>query len=305
MGPKLVAIGVAVALGGGVGMLGVRHLDDSRPVTIDEAVERFRSASPTPGAPGASPTAVPTATASGATPGTSPGSTAAPGTSPRPGATSAPGVTPGPGGPAAEPPADPDNRTPAGVYAYATTGYETADAGVPRARHDYPRETSLTVRHVPCGSSVRWDANEDRWDDVSVCAASDHTKVTAYKSFHRFFGQSETRDYRCYGTSYLRPPPGVRRWSFDCTTADAKAATVATVVGVETVGGTRALHVHYDTTLTGTNRGTNPQDFWIALDGPYVVRQASRVDAEVVTPWGTITYHEEYDLVLKSRTPRR
>lgn len=303
MGPKLVAVGVAISLAGGVGMLGVRRLDDSRPVTIDEAVERFRSASPTTtAAPGVTPTAVPSATASGGVPGSRPGTTAAPGTTSRPGSTTAPGPTsaPGPTGPA-----DPDGRTPSGVYAYATTGYETADAGVPRARHDYPRETSLTVRDMPCGSSVRWDATEDRWDDVTICVGDDHTKVTAYQSFHRFFGQSETRDYRCTGTSYLRPPPGVRRWTFDCTARGAKAATVGTVVGVENVGGTRALHVRYETTLTGTNRGENPQDFWIALDGPYVVRQASRVDAEVDTPWGTITYHEEYDLVLKSRTPRR
>jgi hypothetical protein len=295
---RLVAVGVAVTLGGGIGMLGVRHLDDSRPVTVDEAVQRFRTSSPS-AAPGGSAGPSPTASAA---PTASAGATAAPGATAGPAASSgpsaaAPSATPRP--PAAGP------RTPSGVYAYATTGYETADAGIPRARHDYPAETGVTIRDVPCGSSVRWDANEDRWDDVTICTGRDHTKVTAYVSFHRFFGQSETRSYTCGGDSYLRPPPGVRRWTFDCTTGDAHARTVGTVVGTETVGGARALHVHYDTTLTGTNQGTNPQDFWIALDGPYVLRQASEVDARVTTPYGTITYHEQYDLVLKSRTPRR
>jgi hypothetical protein len=216
-------------------------------------------------------------------------------------ATATAGATarPSAAGGASQPPAA-GPRTPSGVYVYRTTGHETADAGVPRARHDYPAETTVTVRDVPCGSSVRWD-------DVTICSGRDHTKVTAYVSYHRFFGQSERRDYRCTGSSYLRPPVtrAGYRWTFDCVTGDALARTTGSVVGVETVAGTRALHVHYDTTLTGSNRGTNPQDFWLALDGPYVVRQASRVDAEVDTPFGTITYHEEYDLVLKSRTPRR
>lgn len=301
MGPKLVAIGVAVSLGGGIGMLGVRRLDDSKPVTVDQAVQRFRSVSPS--APPAA-TALPTPTATAAASG---------GGGRGGGAVRAPGAAPGAPGPSATPtrqggtlPAESGDRTPPGVYTYATTGYETADAGVPRARHDYPAETTVTITDVPCGSSVRWDATQDRWDDVTVCAREGGaTSVTAYKSYHRFFGQEETRDYRCDAGSWLRPPSGVTRWTFDCRTADALARTTARVVGVETVNGVRALRVHYDTTLTGSNRGTNPQDFWLALDGPYVLRQASRVDAQVDTPWGTITYHEEYDLVLKSRTPRR
>jgi hypothetical protein len=63
--------------------------------------------------------------------------------------------------------------------------------------------------------------------------------------------------------------------------------------------------VHYDTTLRGSSRGTNPQDIWLALDGPYVVRETSTVDADVDTAFGTVRYHEEYELRLRSRTPLR
>jgi hypothetical protein len=281
-------------------MLGVRHLDDSKPVPVDVAVDRYRASQPSAPAsagPSAAPSATATAAAATATP--------VPGAS----ATARPGATGGPSGaPSARPSLPPARgvRTPPGVYVYATTGYETADAGVPQARHDYPRETATTVREVGCGVSVRWDATEDRWDDVTICHAAENvTKVAAYVSYHRFFGQSETRSFTCSGDSYLRPPSGVGHWQFDCTAPGALARTVGTVIGVETVNGARALHVHYETALTGTNRGENPQDFWLAVDGPYVLRQRSRVDAEVDTPWGTITYHEQYDLVLKSRTPRR
>jgi hypothetical protein len=299
--PRLVAAGVAVTLLGGVGLLTLRRLDRTRPVTVDQAVDRFRS--PSPGARSAGP-----------------GATSAPAGTPSPGSASRPSGTAGApdGGPApdgspgmtgttrtTDPEADP--RTPEGVYVYATTGYETADAGVSTARHDYPASTTVTVRYVPCGTSVRWDPTQDRWDDVTVCAGAGSSRVTAYKSYHRFFGQAQEHDYTCGGTSYFRPPVtrAGYRWTFDCTTGDAKAHTDAVFVGTETVNGARALHVRYATTLTGSSRGTNPQEFWLAVDGPYVLRQTSRVDADVDTPFGTIRYHEEYALRLTSRTPRR
>jgi hypothetical protein len=281
---RLVGAGVVLTLVGGAGALFVRHLDRTRPVTVGEAVERFRAASPTT-------TAAPTTSAApSAEPSVSATSTAVPGTTAGPSASATTG-------PASKPATG--TRTPSGVYVYDTTGYETADAGV-HARHDYPAQTTVTVKDVPCGESVRWDATEDRWDDVTVCVSGGTSKVTAYVSFHRFYGQSEERDYTCGGDSWLRPPKGLERWTFDCTTDGGKAHTVATAT---TENG--MLHVHYDTTLTGNSRGTNPEDFWLALDGPYVLRQASRVDADVDTPFGTITYHEEYDLRLTSRTPRR
>src|SRR3712207_8673916 len=36
-----------------------------------------------------------------------------------------------------------------GVYTYTTTGYEEVDQ--PHDRHDYPRQTALTLRHTDCG----------------------------------------------------------------------------------------------------------------------------------------------------------
>ncbi|HEU0130899.1 MAG TPA: hypothetical protein VFQ85_07915 [Mycobacteriales bacterium] len=299
---RLVAGGVVLTLLGGVGALALRRLDRTRPVTLDQAVDRYRASEPPlplPAAPTATATPTPGARATAAP---SPGTTATNG----PGMT---GRTRVPGGAAATsaPPATAEGPLqPPGVYVYDTTGYETADAGV-HARHDYPARTTVTIRTVPCGTTVRWDATEDRWDEVTMCADGVATRVTAYRSYHRFFGQEERRDYTCGGTNWLRPPSprAGLRWSFDCTAEGAKAHTDATLTGVETAGATKAWHVHYETTLTGSNRGTNPQDFWLALDGPYVVRQASRVDADVDTPFGSIRYHEEYDLRLTSRTPRR
>jgi hypothetical protein len=301
--PALVAAGVALMLVAGVSVLTLRRLDRTRPVTVDEALQRFRGGSPTSTpAPSASRSATVSPSARGGTP-TATRAPAVTGSAiAGPAATATPGST-------ATPNAAGPRRTPEGVYVYTTTGYETADAGPSTARHDYPAETTITVRDVGCtGSSVRWDATKDRWDDVTVCRTSDASKVTRYVSYHRFFGQSETKDYTCTGDSWFRPPStrDGYSWTFDCTTPDAKAHTVATLVGTERVrigdGTVTALHVSYDTTLSGSSRGENPQDFWIA--GPYVVRQTSCVDADVDTPFGSIRYHEEYDLRLTSRQPR-
>jgi hypothetical protein len=302
-GRRLLTAALVLTLLAGVGTLVLRRLDRTRPVTVDEAVNRFRS-QPPPATPGAmaSATAAPASASPGAaapsgSTGSSGGPTVGPGMT---GTTRLPGAAPG------------DRRTPEGVYVYATTGYETADAGVPTARHDYPAQTTMTVTHSGgCGAHVRWDATADRWDDVADCVSANASRITAYTSFHKFFGQSERRDYTCSGTSYLRPPstkPGYR-WSFDCVTKGAKAHTDAVLAGIERVsagdGMVNALHVKFDTTLTGNSRGTNPTEFWIVVDQPFVVRQAGRVDADVTTEFGTIRYHEEYDLRLTSRQPRR
>jgi hypothetical protein len=302
---RLLTGALVLTLLAGVGTLVLRRLDRTRPVTVDEAVDRFRSQSPSPPGPsgpsGAAST--PTAAPGSATPGATPTGSTGPGAGPgMTGTTRLPGATAAPG----------DRRTPEGVYVYATTGHETADAGVPTARHDYPAQTTMTVTHGGgCGAHVRWDATADRWDDVADCVSANASRITAYTSFHRFFGQSERRDYTCSGTSYLRPPstkPGYR-WAFDCVTKGAKAHTEAVLVGTERVaagdGTVDALHVKFDTTLTGSSKGTNPSEFWLVVDQPFVVRQAGRVDADVTTEFGTIRYHEEYDLRLTSRTPRR
>jgi hypothetical protein len=303
---RLLAVAVALTTVAGTGVLALRRLDRTRPVTVDEAIDRFRSTSPTPGTSG--PAGAATATPGTASSSAAPGGSAGPGNPGGANGTTSPVASlppsTGPGGPTGM-------RTPQGVYVYATTGYETADAHVSTARHDYPRQTTVTVRSTPCGESVRWDATEDRWDDVTICVDGRTTRVTAYSSYHRFYGHAETRNYFCTGDNWFRPPAGTTRWAFDCSATNAKTHTDATLQGTETVrlgDGTsvKAIHVHYDTTLTGSNRGTNPQDFWLAVDGPYVVRQASRVDADVDTEFGpTIGYHEEYDLVLSSQTPRR
>lgn len=288
---------VALVLLGGCGALGLRVLDAAEPLTVDEAVERFRGTRPAaPGTPAPAttaptPSATPAARAPGgsaapARPGAAPASTAAP----RPSATTAAAI----------------GQAPEGVYVNATTGHESGSAGPARSRHDYPGETTTTVRRTGCGTSLRWEPIEGRWDDVLTCREGGGVQIRVYDTMHTFFNVSERHTYTCSGDSWLRPPsttPGYR-WSFTCDSGRAQTHTQARIVGIEQVGGTDALHVRFDTTMTGATEGTNPSDYWLALREPFLLRKTGRVDAEVHTDMGTLTYHEEYDVRLTSRTPR-
>lgn len=303
---RLHAGAVVLTLVGGCGALGLRVLSDAKPVSVADAVARFRqgqSATPSPGSAG-SPTPTPSATG-GTAPGTKatakPGTSAAPTATARPNGTAAP--KPGTAGPSL-------TAAPEGVYVYATTGHETGDAGPTTSRHDYPSETTWTIRRSGCGSSLRWEPVEGRWDDVTDCGDGRTSKIRTYDTMHTFYGISERMTYQCSGDSWLRPPSTTAgyRWEFDCVSERAKTHTEARIVGIERVaagdGTVRALHVRFDTTLSGSSTGTNPSDYWLALDGPYMVRKTGRVDATVRTEFGTLDYHEEYDVRLVSRRPR-
>ncbi|HVF06606.1 MAG TPA: hypothetical protein VNA20_17345 [Frankiaceae bacterium] len=306
---------LAAVLAVGVGTAGLRTLNAAAPVSVDEAVNRFRETRPDALAPGVtSPT--PSATATTAAPrGAGAGATTGPGTPGAPGAPggpAGPGATARPGAPTTAPGQRPGPAAlaPEGVYVYETVGFETGKAGPMMARHDYPAQTTMTTRRSGCGSSVRWEPVEGRWDDITDCVSGATAKVKVYDTFHEFFGVSERHTYRCSGDSWLRPPSTKAgyRWEFECVSDGAKTYTKAVVAGVERVtvgdGTVEALHVKFDTTMTGSTEGTNPSEYWIALREPHLLRKTGRVDAQVRTEFGTLDYHEEYDVRLVSRRPR-
>src|SRR5581483_4589431 len=55
-----------------------------------------------------------------------------------------------------------------GVYSFATQGYEETDA-LNGQRHDYPKETSLTIRRAGCGWISHWQPLNERWEDSEIC----------------------------------------------------------------------------------------------------------------------------------------
>ncbi len=55
-----------------------------------------------------------------------------------------------------------------GVYTYATSGRESIDA-LDGRHHDYPGQTTITVRHDGCGAVFDWRPLAERSDDMVIC----------------------------------------------------------------------------------------------------------------------------------------
>src|SRR5205085_9800971 len=83
-----------------------------------------------------------------------------------------------------------------GVYAYATTGYETVSFG--GARHDYPKESFATVRYRG-GCLWEWEHKivQEHVETTSHCSKPSVLEFLSETVQVTFFGQTQTRTSRC------------------------------------------------------------------------------------------------------------
>lgn len=274
---------------------------EATPVTLDSALAEFRRTQES--ADGSGPGDVVGADTTPAAPaGVAPPDGAAPGSAP------GGGPAPPPGGAA---PAGQTGlaRSPAGVYTNATSGYEYTDA-VGGSRHDYPPESSLTLRHTECGLTTRWQPLNERWDEATFCTVGDALEMRVFSMYHEFFQTGQQLDYICAPGSRVfdRSEPAGANWMWRCETEGGAVETKNTVVGVEslTIGGRtlQVVHMHYQSALTGSSEGTQVQERWIDLESGLVVRLKSDVTARTESPFGRVGYEEHYLIEMTSTTPR-
>lgn len=285
----LAIAGNLLGAGGAMYMLGSGTHD----LTVDEALQRFRDSSapsagiPTTGSPASSsaPTPSPTATS-----GTAKGS---PSTAKE---------TTG-GAPASA-------REPAlGVYVYATDGYEETDA-LAGQRHDYPAETTLTISKQGCGLRFRWQPLKERWEESDGCRTSAGIVLSRFAIYHEFFHQGLLEDFALDENSVVMPakPVAGATWHWTGHSDDSAIDTLSTVIGFETIAvgseQIRAVHIRYETAMTGSNEGTQTQDRWLSEDTGLLIRMITAVDAKVAVPFGgTANYKERCRIDLTSTTP--
>ena len=275
-------------------------------LTVDDAVSRFRASASErdagTGAPTADGAAAPDAT------------TAA---DAGPGAAAPAATATGAGGPASLGPAGPAPASagakpvPAeGVYVYATSGYEETDA-LGGSRHDYPSQTTSTMRRAGCGWVERWEPLAERWDESHLCNEPDGVAIRTFKTYHQFFQRSQQQDYECPPGSHVgrdQWQPG-SRWTWSCTSSFGTISTDVVHLGTEqlSVGGAAVTveHLRYDSKMTGANRGTQVQERWVHRGTNLSVRIKTDIDIESDSPFGTVGYQEHYTITLTSLTPRR
>ena len=288
----LIALGVVIVLVD-AGILAARSRDQAKPLSAADAVTRFRSTARTPTTPSTTTSLVPVTSTTVRT--ASPLARSG-GRSP---------VAPS----AAAPPPAPLPLPAEGVYVYTTTGGERVDI-LGGAHHDYPGETTITVRHAPCGTDERWQPLRERWDARRLCMTDRGEAVRAVTQHHEFFGRADERTFVCDAGAINNPrdPRPGATWTTVCRSDDAVGTTRVRAVGFEelVIGGARVrtFHFHSVTDVRGSSPGTQEYDDWMVVSTSLLVRRISTTDARAASPIGTAHYQEHYELKLTSLKPR-
>jgi hypothetical protein len=195
-----------------------------------------------------------------------------------------------------------------GLYTYETTGYETTDA-LAGSRHDYPAQTYLTIQPGGCGTLVRWQGLEQRYEEWDLCA--DGT-MTGWSSFHQWFGVENTDVWKCPEPMPVQGEPGAS-WQAECDRVSSQEAgeghkTLAyEVVGPETltVGDetVETLHVRISSLQTGGSEGYGLTDLWYLPGTNLPVRWVEQASSTTDTRIGAVGWAEQFEALLTSLQP--
>jgi hypothetical protein len=196
-----------------------------------------------------------------------------------------------------------------GVYLYDTTGTESVTA-LGGQTNTYPGTTTLTVTDTQCGVDARWDIATGRYDTDSLCHAADGSwELTQSVVSDRFFNQTQVDTSTCANVVELAadPKPGSET-SGRCTNGDSFTDNVYKVIGTEslTIGGTKVDTVHITLTFTqgGSRSGGGTEDRWVQAGTNLVVKAKSTESDDSPSPVGRVTYKQDYEITLRSMTPK-
>ena len=196
-----------------------------------------------------------------------------------------------------------------GVYRYRTTGREELSlGGIGRA---FPPSSNMIVTDAKC-ATVEWEPLEQHTEGLVVCPQNDGAlSITSALSFEEIAGTQTTSVIHCPADTYFVPPrPAAgERWSRSCHSKGGTTVFSGKVIGPSSiaVGGQKvpALHTRLTLSFSGSQSGTNPNDYWIAQNG-LILRQRETVDvAEKAGPLGSVRYTESMAITLLSLAPIR
>lgn len=212
--------------------------------------------------------------------------------------------------PEAEPTTDtadePDRpaRPAAGVYRYATDGFEELDTRGSHRR--FPQQTVQTVHHTDGGFRQVWEPLEERRDEHVLSTETQPHRLVTTATSRSFFGQQRDQRFSCSAAD-----TGARGWTVRCEDeAGTTRMTVTTrVEGTErrTVRGAdvEVTRLGVVAELSGATEGRRTSTTWTRVGDGLLV--AADVEGEVETdgPFGRVRYREEYTLDLLDLEPAR
>ena len=195
-----------------------------------------------------------------------------------------------------------------GLYKYATTGYETTDA-LAGARHEYPPETYLTIQPGGCGTLVRWQPLEQRYEEWDYCPDG---RMAGWRSYFEWFQFGSVDQWECPEPVEVQGEPG-SSWTFECYRAETENAaagvetTTREVLGYEplTVGTqeVETLHVRDTVVGTGGSVANGLVDTWYLAGTHLPVRWVAMHDSVTDSRIGSVQYHEQVEIQLTLLLP--
>jgi hypothetical protein len=201
-----------------------------------------------------------------------------------------------------------DSPVPAGVYVYATEGYEKTDA-LHGVAHRYPQRSTIAVAAADCGVRLTWRVLEGRSTEWTYCVTDEGWELRSQDERHTFFGRTERTTYVCEDTLVRRARAGATSWTGSCSTGSSQEDVTITARGSESreMRGRRVEteHVSKESAFRGDISGTARHDLWFEAESgvPVEVIMVSRTTT--ASPIGDVGYEEEVTLTLLSLEPRR
>jgi hypothetical protein len=199
---------------------------------------------------------------------------------------------------------------PPGVYRYRTTGGEQLSfGGISRS---FPAATDMIVTDARC-ATLKWEPLEEHIEGLVECPTEDGgLSISSAPSYESIAGTQTTSDVHCPAGTYLVPPDASagERWHTTCHGQGQNVVFSGQVIGLSSVavGGHRVPALETSLTLyfSGSESGTNPNDYWVSLQDGLILRQRETVDvSQGAGPLGSVHYAEQMAITLNSLTPIR
>jgi hypothetical protein len=298
---SVLALAIVVILGADLFVLTQRNVTTA--VSLDQTLKRFRASTASVPSPGA-------VLSEEGTPAL--GSSVAPTTlaAARLSSTRLPGrAADAPSTPMTTQGNSPFSAPPEGVYTYATSGYE--QISLAGARHDYPSQSFATVRH---GSGCQWGFEhrviQEHVETHVYCSEPDALAFLQETDQVTFFGQTNTRTYRCDPpeiTAHLGDGVGSSR-QFNCRSdSGGQLSARVSYLGREPVAidgvAVSALHVVVDSQISGDVHGSSRTELWLHPQTGLALREEISVKSHSPAFGTTVDYEEKASYALEHLVP--
>jgi hypothetical protein len=151
----------------------------------------------------------------------------------------------------------------------------------------------------------------NRSDLIHECHESDGSWIrTGTETADRFFNQTQVDVATCEHVIELvaSPKPGTSTTG-RCTSGSSFFDVTYTVVRTASIriGGTKvgAVHLHIASTQGGQRSGGGTKDQWVQAGTNLVLRLRVHDNVRSPSPVGSVTYKQDYEITMKSLTPKR